>query len=280
MEYSSNSITFISYKVTKAFNRLGTMVIIEQFSHFGRYNSCMGNFSKKYLSILSIAVLAACNNGGLKKKNIDSTVSDMIVTDSDILNIENPISVKPDTAVYKPGPEIVAVNDTLDKDSIKVDSMPILPKTVDSLRMVGQLILDEKLIASDDPVTYRLFDSLVANKVRDRQFYFKVFNKIMGRADGALSEAIGVYSRKFIEKHTKDFFIFSASFNTIGMETWASQLGIELFLSEDHPKDAYHRTSKLIRENCSSCNAKTLKRLEEFNAMVLLTIKENEVKKK
>ena len=140
--------------------------------------------------------------------------------------------------------------------------------------------MNEKIIASDDPLTFRLMDSLVANKVKDRQFYFRVFNKIMGRADGALSEAIGVYSRRFIEKHTKDFFNFSAKFSTIEMETWASQLGIELFLSEDHPKDAYHKSSKLIRENCASCDAKTLKRLEEFNAMVLLTIKENEVKKK
>lgn len=48
-------------------------------------------------------------------------------------------------------------------------------------------------------------DSISANQKEVRDYYFPVFQKIVGKSDGALSEVVGAYLLIYIEKFPKEF---------------------------------------------------------------------------
>jgi hypothetical protein len=143
------------------------------------------------------------------------------------------------------------------------------------MRTVGNMVLDGSFTPTDDPATFRLMDSLQANTKESRRFYFSVFNKIMDRADGALGEAIGDYTLTYVEQFPAEFIEFSKDFTNERMETWASNVGIELSLSANDPKEGYANYDDLVTRNCKGCNKQTQQRLQQFNKMVWRTVKEN-----
>ncbi|HYJ37876.1 MAG TPA: hypothetical protein VEV87_04635, partial [Chitinophagaceae bacterium] len=90
-------------------------------------------------------------------------------------------------------------------------------------RSIGELILVDSFKAADNEASFRCLDSLISPNPSARAFYFAVFRKIMNNPDGALSEVVGEFSKKYIETYPKEFANYAASFSKPQMELWAFQ---------------------------------------------------------
>jgi hypothetical protein len=143
-------------------------------------------------------------------------------------------------------------------------------------KMIGQMILNDTFDLSDNYTTFRIMDSLLAKHTEDREFYFKVFLKIIDKADGALAEAVGIPAMKYVEDHTVEFIELSTNISKNLFERWASYIGNEIYLSSlIDPIGEGKAFIKKINNNCSELSNKEKTRLNEFNNTILATIQEN-----
>ena len=144
-------------------------------------------------------------------------------------------------------------------------------------KTIGELILADSIRAADNEVSFRCLDSLTSPNPSSRAFYFMVFKKIMNNPDGALSEVVGEFSKKYIEIYPKEFANYAASFSKPQMELWAFQT-VEHVLAaveEKQFKNAGEWTNKIIK-NCKDCSAPELATIRSFNANVLRAAKDRE----
>ena len=144
-------------------------------------------------------------------------------------------------------------------------------------RSIGELILNDSIKAADNEVSFRCLDSLNSPNPSSRAFYFSVFKKIISNSDGALSEVVGEFSKKYIETYPKEFANYAANFPKSQMELWAFQT-VEHVLAtveEKHFKNASEWTNKIM-QNCKDCNASELTAIKTFNASILSAAKDRE----
>ena len=146
-----------------------------------------------------------------------------------------------------------------------------------SPKEIGQMILDNKIQPTDNDVTFRVMDSLLSKNADDRKFYFKVFIKILEKADGALAEMAGTPAMKYVENYTSEFLDLSASISMENFNSWASFVGWEILLSsnDDPVKDGELFIEKLL-SNCPELKEKDNQRLKSFNDIVMKSIRENQ----
>jgi hypothetical protein len=172
-----------------------------------------------------------------------------------------------DTAVQQQQPAGDTTPAVNSAPAINTDSLPA--------ETVGQMILDGKLVPGDNVFTYRMMDSLLSATSPRHPFYFRVFDKIMDHADGALGEAIGDYSLTYVEQQPSAFIKNIQPLPKHRFETWASQVGIELFLSSNEPGDSYKKFESATIANCKTCNATALQSVRRFNQLVWQTMQAN-----
>jgi hypothetical protein len=137
-------------------------------------------------------------------------------------------------------------------------------------RAFGELILKDSIKAADNEISFRCLDSLNSPNPSSRAFYFSVFKKIISNSDGALSEVVGEFSKKYIETYPKEFANYAASFPKPQMELWAFQT-VEHVLAaveEKRIKNASEWTNQIVK-NCKDCNASEIATLKTFNANIL-----------
>lgn len=96
---------------------------------------------------------------------------------------------------------------------------------------IGSLYLSDSIIPQDNNVTFQLMDTLVTCSDEDRDLFMSVFEVILRKADGALAEAVGSYSWRFIEIHSEYFlnYISNAEFDIISK--WAEYTSYEMYSS-------------------------------------------------
>jgi hypothetical protein len=145
-----------------------------------------------------------------------------------------------------------------------------------SPKQFAELILKDSIYPSDNFSTFRVMDSLEAKSYEDRKYYFRVFLKIIGKADGALAEAVGDPAMMYVENHTIEFLDFASAINKKDFESWANYVGVEIYLSSrENPlndEDSYY---KILRDNCKNCSNKQLQILEDFHKIVKQSIVDN-----
>ena len=144
-----------------------------------------------------------------------------------------------------------------------------------SANEIGEMILDGRLQPSDNNFTHRMIDSLNAIDKPSRKFYFKVFNKIMNYADGALSESIGNYALTYVMQNPEEFISNINNLEAERFDTWATQIGLELFLSANEPQENYNHFTSTFLKNCKGCNFATIVKLKRFNKLVWQTMQAN-----
>lgn len=218
--------------------------------------------SKCLLPLVCCAILISCRNSSTVKlsQSKDSASSATAGT---------PTS----TTVPTPGDYELEMDSVVEK--------PVRPAAQNlrdlPIKKVGELILSDSIKAlNDEIISFMLLDSLSAESRRSRDFYFKVFNKIMDHSGGALSDAIGDYALSYVESYPNEFMANSKNFSGNRLETWASHIGIELFLSSGDVKDIFDKTTQSFQTNCKGCDAATLARLSDFNKMIWTTIEQNQ----
>lgn len=161
------------------------------------------------------------------------------------------------------------------KDTLQQINSPAIDTKALPARTIGEMILDGRLKPSDNEFTFRILDSLNTSDKGSRKFYFDVFNKIMDHSDGALSEAIGNYALTYVELNPAEFIRYTSSLPASRFETWASQVGIELFLSGNEPKENFQHYSRSVNGNCKGCSKATVQKLRQFNQLVWQTMEQN-----
>lgn len=217
--------------------------------------------SKCFLPLVCWAMLASCGNSSSVKVSGKKDSASSAATNT-----------PPSTTVPTPG------DYELETDTVAEKPSRPAPRNIRALpvKKVGELILSDSIKAiNDEVVSFMLLDSLSAESRRSRDFYFKVFNKIMDHSGGALSDAIGDYALSYVESYPNEFLANSRNFSGNRLETWASHIGIELFLSSGDVKDIYDKTTQSFQTNCKGCDAATLARLNDFNKLIWTTIEQN-----
>ncbi len=142
-------------------------------------------------------------------------------------------------------------------------------------RTIGQMILEGKLIPSDNKFTFQMMDSLNAVNKSARPFYFTVFDKIMKHADGALSEAIGNYALTYVEQNPVELFQNLGKLEKHRFDAWASFVGIELFLSANNAEEGYKKFAETFSRNCKGCSKAEVQKMNAFNKLVWQTMQAN-----
>lgn len=145
-----------------------------------------------------------------------------------------------------------------------------------AIKKVGELVLKDSVAYLSNEVTaFMLLDSLLSKKKDSRDFYFRVFNKIMERSGGSLDDAVGDYALTYVENYPKEFLDNSRSFSEDKLASWAGNIGIELFLTSQNQKEAFEKSTRMFKSNCKNCDLQQMARLDTFNNMIWTTIAQN-----
>ena len=144
-------------------------------------------------------------------------------------------------------------------------------------KRIGELILADSFKASDNEVSFRCLDSLSSPNPVSRAFYFSVFKKIMAHTDGALSEVVGQFSKKYIETYPTEFASYASDFQKSQLDLWAFQTveHVMAAVEEKKYKSANEWTNKVISD-CRNCNAQQLATMRKFNETVIRAAKDRE----
>lgn len=135
----------------------------------------------------------------------------------------------------------------------------------------SRLILIDSINPSDNKITFDAMDSLSSSNQKTRDYFFKVFIKILDKADGALSEVIGSYTINYIEKYPKEFIERTSKIDVKYFECFASFTGYELGFSNDQGSNWLDS----LNYRCSNCDFSQLKKFGNFRKIVQEHIDEN-----
>jgi hypothetical protein len=145
-----------------------------------------------------------------------------------------------------------------------------------AIKKIGELVLQDSIAYLSNEVTaFMLLDSLLSKNKSSRDFYFKVFNKIMERSGGSLDDAVGDYALTYVENYPREFLENSRNFTDDKLASWGGNIGIELFLSSQNQKEAFEKSTRMFKSNCKNCDQQLLARLDSFNNMIWTTIEQN-----
>lgn len=182
-------------------------------------------------------------------------------------------------AVAKDSAEVNLSADTA-QAFISKDSEPYYWEKL-PVRTVADLILTDSIRPVTSSVISQMLDSLSSGSKQTRHLYFRVFNKVMNKADGELAESIGGYALTYVQNYPKEFLENSQTFSNNQLAAWAGNIGIELFLKTgENVKEAFDEVVVLLNDNCINCNNNYRSRLKQFNNMIWQTIEENRGEKR
>ena len=137
----------------------------------------------------------------------------------------------------------------------------------DSIRVFGQCILDgEKIWTIKDQNLFLLMDRLTIPDSTERQFYFKVFEKIGEQADGWIAESIGGYVLKYFKLYPREYLHNSTSIPESTLNRF-SNMAADEFYWQIHNDDKNKKLNDFILEINKRCGLITVsekKNLDKF----------------
>jgi hypothetical protein len=153
-------------------------------------------------------------------------------------------------------------------DSQSIDKKVILD-TIMELKKIGYDILSGVEISKiNEKYIYDLIHCVMVKDSIDREFYFKVFNKIRNQAGGYISEDIGFYSKDFCRTYPNDFFSLEDS----QLKSYAYDIG-ELIRTEE--EDPASSAKDYILGIKKICNPKYLSKIDTFSKDIVDVIESN-----
>jgi hypothetical protein len=125
---------------------------------------------------------------------------------------------------------------------------------------------------SDDSLTFACMDSLTSNNPQTRDFYWQVFQVILDKSDGALSEAVGGYLIGYLEKYPREFAKKYTNLNEKRRDKCIHFVSSEYYLSVETDGEV-NENFKKIKLSCTDCKAAEKGVLDKFEKDVLVEIK-------
>lgn len=129
---------------------------------------------------------------------------------------------------------------------------------------------------NDDPLY--LLDSLMAQDIDARPFYFKVITNSYKSSDGYYSEGLGDVGKNFIENNTIEFasyFDNKDCFDDSDLKTWADITILEFGISGENKDGTYDKTivdvyTQNLTLNCKDCSANQKATIDNFSKILKL----------
>jgi hypothetical protein len=94
---------------------------------------------------------------------------------------------------------------------------------------IALLYLSDSIIPLDNHITFHLMDTLITCAAEDRDWFMSIFELILMKADGALAEAVGFYTWKFIRKHPGYFTAYADTADPGIISKWALFTSYEMY---------------------------------------------------
>lgn len=94
---------------------------------------------------------------------------------------------------------------------------------------IGNLILSDSVAPTDNKITFILLDTISKCNENELSFFLKVFENIMNKSDGALSEVVGQYTLQFINKRPEIFARHIGNSSKETIQNWAKFSIYELY---------------------------------------------------
>ena len=111
-------------------------------------------------------------------------------------------------------------------------NISIAAKT-DSTKLFAQSIIDNKVNPTDDDFTFDCLEKLNSKNIEERKYYFDVLKVILIKSDGALSEALGAYLLKYIDKYPDEAIRNYNTLDTIQKDRFIGIVSYELSFEEN-----------------------------------------------
>ena len=99
------------------------------------------------------------------------------------------------------------------------------------LPRIGNEYYLKKFTASDDSLTFNLLDTLTSRNDHFFPFFFSIFNGILIKSDGALSEVMGDYCFRIVSNYPNEIFVFF-HYNKEYQKQYTSFLGEEFYFKQ------------------------------------------------
>jgi len=183
----------------------------------------------------------------------DLLTDDIIDVKSDSIQIEDANATKKKAIKEKMPPEI--------DSEFSIDSAA-------KLILLGWNFWD----FNDDNLVFSIMDSLLSEDTRTRLYYLPVFINIMKFSDGYVSEAVGGYSMRFVEKYPDEFIKLIDTTSDEAVNQFAFFIGSEIYLSSESEQEISNGkelANSLIEKSDSS------DRILEFNDGMINIIEQN-----
>ncbi|WP_345079793.1 hypothetical protein [Nemorincola caseinilytica] len=134
-----------------------------------------------------------------------------------------------------------------------------------------------KFRASDDDRTFSIIDSLKTSNNKTRPFYIFLVSKMLPKADGALSEALGLACKEFVEWNPNFLmsFLSSKNIDSAFIEDWADEIAGE-FQIDCEPKE-YPCIDSSFKNAANNCSAGNRKKLSSFYRLIRRSILEGRI---
>jgi hypothetical protein len=122
---------------------------------------------------------------------------------------------------------------------------------------------------SDDTPTFACMDSLTSNNVETRDFYWQVFQVILKKSDGALSEVVGGYLLAYLQKYPDEFAKKYSKLNKELKSQCVHFAAYEYSFSDENDKK-----NQIKAPVCEQCNSKENGVLDTFFKEISVEVEE------
>ena len=144
------------------------------------------------------------------------------------------------------------------------------PKTP---KLAKDIYLDNEWNLSNDNETLALLDSLTAEDITSRPFYFKVVTKSYKKSDGYYAEGLGLAGFEFVEKHTQDFATYfdnKKCHTDSDLFIWTDIVILEfgIRVENSHDKPTVDDYIKILKMNCKNCSTTQKETINKFGSIL------------
>lgn len=148
-------------------------------------------------------------------------------------------------------------------------------QTNNDTKSFGQKILNGSAKPCDDKITFQTLDSLFCKNPIDKDFYFKVANKIQNLSDGALSEFFSGIASKYYLQYNLEFIKNSEKVTSEEIKGWLSQADYDIAATKQRV-DSLPMIKKQLSELITNCNCsdKHKKLIVKYNKSLYSIIEE------
>ncbi len=145
-------------------------------------------------------------------------------------------------------------------------------------KVFGQEILDGKVKydGTNEEKMFRTLDSLFCKNKDNKNFYFKVANRIQRLSDGALGEYFAGTARKYYMDNNKEFIANVSKMTSKDLEHWLREVAFDIAADEQDLKNLPKIKTLLDKLviNCN-CNETTKTLIKKYNADIYKQVEIN-----